>query len=235
MKPFILLFTLLASMICGCGDAISGYSSRSDKGGPDFPHAQPASGASIVVPADQKVFEVQIISRQTDLTTQLSELTTARDALQNAVTNVGELVAFRVADPTIQGAYPRHEKDDRSDYNALAVQVVFKQPTDPLKQISDFVKAVGKIKPAAGALWRIHLQSSSSSFSSPENYREQLVTQAMDGLKGLKSVDTSRFRVTLNGLEKPLVVAQCSDTEFLISLQYTITVESVAEKPAKTD
>jgi hypothetical protein len=72
------------------------------------------------------------------------------------------------------------------------------------------------------------LSGSACSLSAPEKYRAQLVAKAMDDLRGIRTVDTSRFRVTVTGLEKPLVVAQCSDTEFLVSLQYAITVESIA-------
>ncbi|MBA4148153.1 MAG: SIMPL domain-containing protein [Verrucomicrobia bacterium] len=232
MKLLLLCIALLGSVVSGCGNSDSVFSSysRGSKSLPGFPQADPVSGAYVVVPADQRVFQVHITSRQADLAAQLAELTAARDALHEAAKSVGDLMAFRVADPSLEGAYPREEKGDRNGHNALLAQVVFKQPTDPLKQMSDFVKAVGKIKPPAGAMWRISLNGSNCSLSSPEKYREQLVAKAMDGLKGLHSVDTSRFRVTVNGLERPLMVAQCSDTEFLVSLHYTIVVESVADK-----
>lgn len=232
MKRLYLLLAFLTPLLSGCGQASDPMLERYgiSRGEPTagYPTADPASGAYVVVPADHRLFMVQITSKQTDLEVQLAELTAARDALQEAARSVGDLIAFRVADPSVSGVYPRREKEGRNPHNALVVHAVFKQSADPLKQIGEFVKAVGKIKPPAGALWSIALSGSTCSLSAPEKYRGRLVAKAMDDLRGLRSTDTSRFRVAVTGLEKPLVVAQCSDTEFVVSLQYAITVESVA-------
>jgi hypothetical protein len=228
----VLLFAVLVSLTCSCGQA-SSLSERFSlsRGEPTsaYPSAQPASGAYLVVPADHRLFMVQITSKQEVLANQLSELVAARDALRKALESVGEMTAFRVGDPALSGQSPGKEKGGRSEYNAVMVQAVFKQANDPLKQIADFVKAVAAIKPPVGALWSFALTGTSCSLENPERYREQLVAKAMDGLHGLRSVDTSRFKVSIAGLEKPLTVSQCSDTEFIVALQHTVTVESVSE------
>ena len=62
-----------------------------------------------------------------------------------------------------------------------------------------------------------------------EEHRSELVAKAVQDLQGLRGIDTRRFRLSVTGLEKPLVVSQYSESEFLISLQYAVTVESVSE------
>jgi hypothetical protein len=232
MKRLCVLLALVSVFGSGCGQAsdtmLDRYGINRGEPSAGYPTAEPASGAHVVVPAEHRLFMVQITSKQTDLEVQLAELTAARDALQEAAKSVGDLTAFRVADPSVSGVFPRREKDARSAPNGLMIHVGFKPSADALKQMGSFVKAVGKIKPPAGALWSISLSGSACALSAPEKYRAQLVAKAMDDLRGIRAMDTSRFRVTVTGLEKPLVVAQCSDSEFMVSLPYAITVESVS-------
>lgn len=235
MHRILCLLFAVAVSTCSCGKS-NAWMSSYGRGEPSaaYPAAEPVSGAYVIVPADHRVFMVQITSEQEGLQAQLRELLAARDALRKAVEPLGGMTGFQVGDPEVTGRYPVRKKDSRTDRNAVMVRVTFKQPADPLKQAADFAKAVAGIKPPAAAKWTYELKGIGCLLREPEKYREQLVAKAMSALQGFRGVDGSRFRLAVTGLEKPLAAAQYSDTEFIVSLPYSITVESVSEPPAQT-
>ncbi len=222
-------FFLLVLLTSGCGKAnsLAGYSSRGETSA-EFPAAQPVSGAYVVVPADSRIFMVQLMSKQEELQAQLPELMSARDAVLKAVKSTGEMLAFQVGEPNVDAEFSSSEKRNKPDANALMLRISFKIPVDPLKQVSDFVKAISAIKAPANSRLTYSLRGTKYSLSSPELHREKLVTKAMQDLRGLRGVDMTQFKVTVTGLEKPLAVSQYSENEFLVSLPYTVNVESVS-------
>lgn len=231
MRTMRFQFTLLlfAFLTVGCGRGNAGYLSRGELSA-EFPAAQPVSGAYVIVPADSRVFMLQITSKQEGLSAQLTELIAARDAVLKAIKPVGEMTSFEAGEPRLNEDYSSSEKRDKSDANALMLRISFKVPADPLKQVSQFVKAIEGIKNAAGARITYSLRGTHYELSSPESHREKLVTKALQDLSGLRNVDTSHFKITLTGLEKPLAVSQQSENEFLVSLQYTVNVESRSDR-----
>ena len=220
-------FILLIALVSGCGKGNAGYSSRGEPSA-TFPTAQPASGAYVVVPADSRVFMVQIKSKQEVLADQLSELIAARDAVLKGVKPTGEMLSFQVGEPGLHAEFAANEKRNKQDANALMLRISFKIPADPLKQVSDFVKAIDAIKSPTGSQLTYSLRGMEYDLTSPENHREKLVAKAMQDLRGLNGVDTKQFKVSVTGLEKPLAVSQYSDHEFLVSLQYSVVVESIS-------
>ncbi|HSU52612.1 MAG TPA: hypothetical protein VLT36_00975 [Candidatus Dormibacteraeota bacterium] len=159
----------------------------------------------------------------------MTELIAARDALKAAVENIGEMTSFRVGDPEVTAQFPPRDKEYRRDHNVLMTKVTFKEPKDPLKQASDFVKSVAAIKPPAGALWSFSIVAAGCSLSDAEKYREPLLNKAVESLSALRKVTASHIKVSVTGLEKPLTVARSSESEFMVSLPYSVTVESFSE------
>jgi hypothetical protein len=236
MTTMRLQFTLflIVFLTAGCGKGKAGYLSRGELSA-EFPTAEPVSGAYVVVPADSRVFMLQITSKQEGLSAQLAELITARDAVLKAIKPVGDMTSFQAGEPRLNEDYSSSEKREKSVANALMLRISFKVPSDPLKQVSQFVKAIEGIKNPQGARVTYSLRGTHYALSSPEDHREKLVAKAIQDLSGLRNVDTSHFKVTLSGLEKPLAVSQRSENEFLVSLQYTVNVESRSDRPDTSD
>lgn len=186
---------------------------------------KPISNAHVIVPADTREATITIISKQRTLPEQLSELIEARTLLRTALAKAEDPIGAYTGEPSLKAMFSASSKSSAPKENSVVVTMKYSMPEDVLLHTKRIVDAVAGITVPEDKEFSFKMGRFRSLIAKPEAHREKLIEKALVDLEQFKK-QSQDFTVTVADLENPLDVRQKNEKEFIVSLYYTIELES---------
>ncbi|MEM7699916.1 MAG: hypothetical protein AAF236_16085 [Verrucomicrobiota bacterium] len=186
---------------------------------------QPASNGFVIVPADSMTAEIDIVSSADTQEAQIQDLIAARDQLKEKLTAIDTLFEFHDTVPTFREVENVAGQWEPSA-NSITVEAVYGLPEDPLALVERVAAVVREIEATEPERFKLKMRSMRRTLVSAETNRQPIITKILGEIQYLDELDSEQFIVKLEGFEKPLTVAPYGVGQFVVSLPYTLTIES---------
>ncbi len=196
----------------------------------DYEKSRPVA-VSILQKADHAAISVAITSEQKEPAEQFREISAARQTLiQEAKKNPRVLVH---SGPVLLNNESRSSLKKVSSYSPgseAEVHLLFslsEYKGDVFLAAKELTRLIKDIRAPGSASYK--LSPVKLVVDTPEKYRAKLLQQIFDDLKQTRKLAKKTGKVTISGLENPVLVRQADDTHVELFLHYTVSMELPAE------
>jgi hypothetical protein len=175
----------------------------------------------LVRKADYVVVPVTIVSDQKELGPRMSELSEARKLLLKEVKKNGKIQARSgwFSGGSSGGSWSLSYSSPASDAHfQMQLIVPLTGSNDVFQVVQELKQFVDGLKPGGKASYTV--SAATITVANPENYRTELISKITSDLRPLH-----QGKITVSGLENPVLVRPINDQEVELSLPYRVVLE----------